>query len=211
MWLNTLWFVLYVIIIGGYVILDGFDLGVGMLGPIVAKDDREKRILLNSIGPPFNQMAMTRNTSGEDTTTRLTGLLGLPEGFESFADEDLIAAVGSVPFAEQIAASGATPESSIFAAIRAELPGDVDRDETNGTQLGDDRLEWVAPTDGTILDMRATTVQSPGDDRWWARPLSIIALIALVAWVIFMTLFIGYVVWARWQRTHRRRPPRPAG
>ena len=31
MWLNTTWFVLYVVIIGGYVILDGFDLGVGML------------------------------------------------------------------------------------------------------------------------------------------------------------------------------------
>lgn len=54
MWLNTLWFVLYVIIIGGYVILDGFDLGVGMLGPVVAKDDREKRILLNSIGPVWD-------------------------------------------------------------------------------------------------------------------------------------------------------------
>ncbi|MDQ2678361.1 MAG: cytochrome d ubiquinol oxidase subunit II [Actinomycetota bacterium] len=52
--LNTLWFVLYVAIIGGYVILDGFDLGVGMLGPIVAKDDREQRILLNSIGPVWD-------------------------------------------------------------------------------------------------------------------------------------------------------------
>ena len=54
MWLNTLWFVLYVVIIGGYVILDGFDLGVGMLGPVVAKNDREKRILLNSIGPVWD-------------------------------------------------------------------------------------------------------------------------------------------------------------
>jgi hypothetical protein len=81
--------------------------------------DAEATNLLNSLGPPFNQMAVTRNTSGEDTTTRLTGLLGLPDGFESFADEDLIAAVGSVPFGDQIAASGATPESSINAVIRA--------------------------------------------------------------------------------------------
>jgi len=171
--------------------------------------DAEATNLLNSIGPPFNQMAVTRNTSGEDTTTRLTGLLGLPDGFESFADEDLVAAVGSVPFSEQIAASGATPESSINAVIRAELPGQIDADETNGTQLGDNRLEWQAPTDGTILDWRAVSVQSPGDDRWWARPLSVVALVALVAWVIFMTLFIGYVIWARWQRTHRRPPGRP--
>lgn len=173
--------------------------------------DAEATNLLNSIGPPFNEMAMTRNTSGDDTTTSLTGLLGLPNGFESFADEDLIAAVGSVPFAAQIAASGATPESSIFATMRAELPGQIDDDETNGAQLGDNRLEWIVPTDGTILDMRATAVQSPGDDRWWARPLSIVALVALVAWVVFMTAFIGYVVWARWQRTHRRPPPRSAG
>lgn len=54
MWLNTLWFVLYVVIIGGYVILDGFDLGVGMLGPVLAKSDTEKRVLLNSIGPVWD-------------------------------------------------------------------------------------------------------------------------------------------------------------
>jgi hypothetical protein len=172
--------------------------------------DAEATNLLNSLGPPFNQMAMTRNTSGEDTTTRLTGLLGLPGGFESFADEDLIAAVGSVPFADQLAASGATPESSINAVIRAELPGRIDSAETNGTQLGDNRLEWLVPTDGTILDWRAVSVQSPGDDRWWARPLSIVALVALVAWVAFMTMFIGYVLWARWQRTRRRRRRRPS-
>ena len=54
MWLNTTWFVLYVVIIGGYVILDGFDLGVGMLSPFMARDDPEKRILLNSIGPVWD-------------------------------------------------------------------------------------------------------------------------------------------------------------
>ncbi len=172
--------------------------------------DAEATNLLNSIGPPFNQMEMTRNTSGEDTTTRLSGLLGLPDGFETFADDDLIAAVGSVPFSEEIAASGATPESSLRAVIRAELPGEIDEAESNGNELGDNQLEWIAPTDGTILDWRAVSVQSPGDDRWWARPLSVLALVALVAWVAFMTLFIGYVIWARWQRTHHR-PARPPG
>jgi len=174
--------------------------------------DVEATNLLNSIGPPFNQMSMTRNTNGEDTTTRLAGLLGLPDGFESFADEDLVAAVGSMPFSGQIAASGATPESSINAVLRATLPGQLQDDETNGTELGDNRLEWIVPTDGTILDARAASLQSPGDDRWWARPLSIVALIALIAWVAFMTVFIGYVLYARWQRTRRRpRRPRPTG
>lgn len=48
--LNLLWFVLLGILLAGYAILDGFDLGVGMLHPR-AKGDVERRILLNSIGP----------------------------------------------------------------------------------------------------------------------------------------------------------------
>jgi cytochrome d ubiquinol oxidase subunit II len=54
MWLNITWFVLYVMIIGGYVVLDGFDLGVGMLSPFLAKDDTDKRLLLNAIGPVWD-------------------------------------------------------------------------------------------------------------------------------------------------------------
>jgi cytochrome bd ubiquinol oxidase subunit II len=49
--LADLWYALFVAIIGGYIVLDGFDLGVGMLHPFAAKEDRERRIVLNSIGP----------------------------------------------------------------------------------------------------------------------------------------------------------------
>jgi cytochrome d ubiquinol oxidase subunit II len=49
--LNEIWFVLFVIVITGYLILDGFDLGVGILHRIVAQTDKERRISLNSIGP----------------------------------------------------------------------------------------------------------------------------------------------------------------
>jgi len=49
--LADLWFGLFVLIIGGYVILDGFDLGVGILHPFVARTDEERRLSLNSIGP----------------------------------------------------------------------------------------------------------------------------------------------------------------
>lgn len=167
--------------------------------------DEEATNLLNSLGPPFSDMLVTRNTTGEDATNRVGGLLGLPDGFDSFADEDLVAAVGSVPFAEQIADSGATPGTAIAADIRISLPGEVDLSETNGRELDDGGLEWLVPTEGTVIEMRAVAVQSPGDDRWWARPLSVIALVALVAWVGFMTLFIGYVLWARWKRARRRR------
>ncbi|MEW4489299.1 cytochrome d ubiquinol oxidase subunit II [Thalassoglobus sp. JC818] len=47
---NLLWFVILGILLTGYAILDGFDLGVGMLSPL-GKTDKEKRIILNSIGP----------------------------------------------------------------------------------------------------------------------------------------------------------------
>ena len=48
--LNVFWFVLLGVLLAGYAILDGFDLGVGILHP-VGRTDLERRISLNSIGP----------------------------------------------------------------------------------------------------------------------------------------------------------------
>lgn len=48
--LNTIWFLLVAVLIIGYAILDGFDLGVGILH-IFTKDETEKRININAIGP----------------------------------------------------------------------------------------------------------------------------------------------------------------
>ena len=52
--LNVVWFVLLVIIVAGYLIMDGFDLGVGILHMFLAKDDRDRRVFLNSIGPVWD-------------------------------------------------------------------------------------------------------------------------------------------------------------
>ncbi len=49
--LADIWFVLLAVLLTGYAILDGFDLGVGILHPFVARTDRERRIVMNSIGP----------------------------------------------------------------------------------------------------------------------------------------------------------------
>ena len=54
MWLNIVWYVLFVVIIAGYLIMDGFDIGVGILHPFLAKNDQERRISLNSIGPVWD-------------------------------------------------------------------------------------------------------------------------------------------------------------
>ncbi len=49
--LTTLWFILIAVLWVGYFVLEGFDFGVGILLPIVAKNDRERRVLINTIGP----------------------------------------------------------------------------------------------------------------------------------------------------------------
>lgn len=52
--LADVWFVLFVGIIAGYLILDGFDMGVGILHLLVARTDEERRLTLNSIGPVWD-------------------------------------------------------------------------------------------------------------------------------------------------------------
>ena len=49
--LNVLWFILISILFCGFFFLEGFDYGVCILIPFVGRNDEEKRILINSIGP----------------------------------------------------------------------------------------------------------------------------------------------------------------
>ena len=49
--LCVIWFVLEGVLLAGYALLDGFDLGVGILHPFVPRTDRERRVSMNSIGP----------------------------------------------------------------------------------------------------------------------------------------------------------------
>jgi len=51
--LNIIWFLLVGVLIIGYAILDGFDLGVGMIH-LFTKDENEKRVNLNAIGPVWD-------------------------------------------------------------------------------------------------------------------------------------------------------------
>lgn len=52
--LNTVWFALVGVLFTGYVILDGFDLGVGVLHLFAARTDEERRVFLNAIGPVWD-------------------------------------------------------------------------------------------------------------------------------------------------------------
>ena len=52
--LTTIWFGLIAVLWIGYFVLEGFDFGVGMLLPILAKDDKERRVLINTVGPVWD-------------------------------------------------------------------------------------------------------------------------------------------------------------
>lgn len=49
--LKLIWWGLVLFMLVGFVVMDGFDLGVAMLLPVVARNDEERRVLLNSVGP----------------------------------------------------------------------------------------------------------------------------------------------------------------
>ena len=49
--LAILWFLLIAVLLLGYFILDGFDLGAGILYPFIAKKEKEKAIVRRAIGP----------------------------------------------------------------------------------------------------------------------------------------------------------------
>lgn len=165
--------------------------------------------VLNSIGPPFAGTWQAARTPGSGATERqmsnaVVGDLALADGFESFADTDLIAAVGgSLPFGEQIAATGLTPDQAMSVALQIELPGDLV--ESSGTDIGEDRFEWRPALDGTTTEVEVVTVQRPADaGATWAAPVATVALIALIAWVAVSVLFIAFVMIARRSKRRRR-------
>jgi cytochrome bd ubiquinol oxidase subunit II len=52
--LVTVWFILIAVLWVGYFILDGFDMGVGVLLPFLGKDDLRRRVMINTIGPVWD-------------------------------------------------------------------------------------------------------------------------------------------------------------
>lgn len=61
--LNTIWFILVGILIAGYALLDGFDLGVGVLS-LFARNDAERRVHRNAIGPVWDGNEVWLLTAG---------------------------------------------------------------------------------------------------------------------------------------------------
>jgi len=62
--LQAIWFFLWVLLWAVYFITDGFDLGIGTLLPVLAKNEDEKRIIYNAVGPLWDGNEVWLITAG---------------------------------------------------------------------------------------------------------------------------------------------------
>ena len=65
--LQLFWFVIIAVLWTGYFVLDGFDLGVGVLLPFVGKNEAERRAVLTTLGPVWDGNEVWLLTAGGAT------------------------------------------------------------------------------------------------------------------------------------------------
>ncbi|MFC7306001.1 cytochrome d ubiquinol oxidase subunit II [Streptomyces monticola] len=65
--LHDVWFVLIAVLWIGYFFLEGFDFGVGILTKLLARDRKERRVLINTIGPVWDGNEVWLLTAGGAT------------------------------------------------------------------------------------------------------------------------------------------------
>src|SRR5262249_55544223 len=62
-----LWFIVIAVLWGGYFVLEGFDFGVGILLPLLGRDEQRRRIMINTIGPVWDGNEVWLITAGGAT------------------------------------------------------------------------------------------------------------------------------------------------
>jgi len=62
--LRVIWWVIIGVVLIGFVVTDGFDMGVGILLPIIGKTNNERRIMINSIAPHWDGNQVWLITAG---------------------------------------------------------------------------------------------------------------------------------------------------
>ncbi len=62
--LSVLWFILLTVLFIGFFFLEGFDYGVGILLPFLGKNDTERRVIINTIGPVWDGNEVWMITAG---------------------------------------------------------------------------------------------------------------------------------------------------
>jgi hypothetical protein len=150
--------------------------------------------ILGDIGPPLLDPIAERDLTTDDlgrvvaARNTLRATLGLPDGFSSFSDPDLEAALGGEPFADDLA--GLDPGDVLGFDLSVSLPS------ADGPQV----REWSAPLDGSTVDVELETRQGADGGLSWSGVLSTVLGIVLVVWVAASTLFVTWVVLARRRR-----------
>lgn len=72
-WQIALWFALIVVLWVGYFFLEGFDYGVAMLLPILGRNDKDRRVMINTIGPVWDGNEVWLLTAGGATFAAFPG------------------------------------------------------------------------------------------------------------------------------------------
>src|ERR1700689_1169641 len=62
--LATFWFILIAILFTGYFVLEGFDFGVGILMSLLSRDETDRRVMINTIGPVWDGNEVWLITAG---------------------------------------------------------------------------------------------------------------------------------------------------
>jgi hypothetical protein len=154
---------------------------------------------LNGAGGPLQAVALARAETGGEVTISVSGTLRVDGGLNAFTDPDALALLGgATPYAEKIAASGATPADAVGISVSIDI--------------GDGPQEHVVALDGSSVDVAASVQRSAdgagGESSLWRRLLSWLLLGLLVAWIVASVAFIAFVAVRRRQRAARRALPR---
>ncbi len=67
MHLSDLWFIAIAVLWAGYFVLEGFDFGVGILLPVLGRDETTRRVMINTIGPVWDGNEVWLLTAGGAT------------------------------------------------------------------------------------------------------------------------------------------------
>ena len=162
---------------------------------------QEATNLLNSLGPPFGNVAFEYLATEDEVTVAMSGTLSLPGGtWDAFGDQALLTSTGGTPFGAQLTESGANPAESMSVGLSVRLPGEIT--ETTGDRI-DGALTWSAPLDGSVQDLATRSVLREGGGSGWAGPLGTAALVLLIAWLVVGIALLVMVLRARNRRRSR--------
>jgi hypothetical protein len=156
---------------------------------------------LNGRNGPLLDVTLGRTVAERSVELTMTGFSGTTLGLASFADDELLAAVGATPWAAEVAAQGLTIDQVLSVSVSAALDGEVVA--TTGTAGDDGRVRWSIPLDGSLIDLATTSNVSLDKGGLW-KVLPFVTLAVLVLWVLAAVALIWRMVMARRAPVRRR-------